>query len=444
MKLKTKLDNLSSVKKKLSIEISAEDAGAEFAKASNEFRKYANIPGFRPGKAPMQLIKSRFKEDLKGEVYKKLVPEAYEQAIKKRSLKPVGQPELDNLEGDEGEALSFEAVFEVNPEIELPEYKGLKLEVPENEVTDEDVDKRLEELRESHAQLVAVEDRPAQDKDVVTVDMKGSYTDDKSKGAEEEAIAKEGLTVTIGDERTLKEFTENLSGLNIGEEANFEVEYESGYPAAELAGRKVSYTVEVTDIKTPELPELDDDFVKELGEYESLEKFREELKSELVKGRNQDRENQIRNAVIDKLIESSEFEIPSVSVESRIDNMLQDFAGRLMSQGISPERADLDWGAYRESMRPEAERDVRATLLLERIAEEEKIEVDKNEVDEEIKNLSETYNQPVAKIRQLLVKDGNLEGLKNDLQRRKVFESIIEAAEITGEKKDKKEKKKSK
>ena len=266
MKLKTKLDDLSSVKKKLSVEIAAKDAEAEFVKASNEFKKYANIPGFRPGKAPMQLIKSRFKEDIRGEVYKKLVPEAYEQAIKKMSLEPVGLPELDKLEGEEGEALSFEAVFEVNPEIELPEYKGLKLEVPENEVTDEEVDKRLEELRESHAQLVAVEDRPVREKDVVTIDMKGVYADDRAKGSEEEAIAKEGLTVTIGDERTLKEFTDNLTGLNIGEEAGFEVEYEDGYPAAELAGRKVSYKVEVTDIKTPEPPEQDDDFVKELGE----------------------------------------------------------------------------------------------------------------------------------------------------------------------------------
>ncbi len=435
MKLKTKLENISSVKKKLLVEISAIDAGEEFAKAANEFRKFANIPGFRPGKSPMQLIKSRFKEDMKSEVYKKLVPEAYEQAIKKRSLKPVGQPDLDNLTGEEGEAVKFEAVFEVKPEIEIPEYKGLKLVVPETEVTDADVDKRLDELRESHAQLVAVEDRPIQDKDVVVIDMKGSYADDKEGGSGEEAISKDGLTVTVGDERTLKEFTDNLTGLNIGEEAAFDVEYAKDYPAEELADRKVSYKVEVTDIKAPELPELSDEFVKELGEYESLEKFREELKSEMIKGRNQDRENQIRNAVIDKLIEGSEFEIPSALVESKIDERLKDFAGRLLSQGISPEKVDIDWAAYRESMRPDSERDVRATLLLEQIAEKEGIAVSKEEVDKEIETLSETYSQPVEKVRQLLVKDGNLEGLKKDIQRRKVFDSIIEESEIDSKKK---------
>ena len=435
MKLKTKLENISSVKKKLLVEISAKDAGEEFAKAANEFRKFANIPGFRPGKSPMQLIKSRFKEDMKSEVYKKLVPEAYEQAIKKRSLKPVGQPDLDNLTGEEGEAVKFEAVFEVKPEIEIPEYKGLKLVVPETEVTDADVDKRLDELRESHAQLVAVEDRPIQDKDVVVIDMKGSYADDKEGGSWEEAISKDGLTVTVGDERTLKEFTDNLTGLNIGEEAAFDVEYAKDYPAEELADRKVSYKVEVTDIKAPELPELSDEFVKELGEYESLEKFREELKSEMIKGRNQDRENQIRNAVIDKLIEGSEFEIPSALVESKIDERLKDFAGRLLSQGISPEKVDIDWAAYRESMRPDSERDVRATLLLEQIAEKEGIAVSKEEVDKEIEALSETYSQPVEKVRQLLVKDGNLEGLKKDILRRKVFDSIIEESEIDSEKK---------
>ena len=435
MKLKTKLENISSVKKKLLVEISAKDAGEEFAKAANEFRKFANIPGFRPGKSPMQLIKSRFKEDMKSEVYKKLVPEAYEQAIKKRSLKPVGQPDLDNLTGEEGEAVKFEAVFEVKPEIEIPEYKGLKLVVPETEVTDADVDKRLDELRESHAQLVAVEDRPIQDKDVVVIDMKGSYADDKEGGSWEEAISKDGLTVTVGDERTLKEFTDNLTGLNIGEEAAFDVEYAKDYPAEELADRKVSYKVEVTDIKAPELPELSDEFVKELGEYESLEKFREELKSEMIKGRNQDRENQIRNAVIDKLIEGSEFEIPSALVESKIDERLKDFAGRLLSQGISPEKVDIDWAAYRESMRPDSERDVRATLLLEQIAEKEGIAVSKEEVDKEIETLSETHSQPVEKVRQLLVKDGNLEGLKKDILRRKVFDSIIEESEIDSEKK---------
>ncbi|MFH1965601.1 MAG: trigger factor [Acidobacteriota bacterium] len=435
MKLKTKLENISSVKKKLLVEISAEDAGDEFAKATNEFRKFANIPGFRPGKAPMQLIKSRFKEDLKSEVYKKLVPEAYEQAKKKRSLKPVGQPDLDNLTGEEGETVKFEAVFEVKPEIEIPEYRGLKLVVPETEVTDADVDKRLDELRESHAQLVAVEDRPIQDKDVVVIDMKGSYADDKEGGSGEEAISKDDLTVTVGDERTLKEFTDNLMGLNIGEEAAFDVEYAKDYPAEELADRKVSYKVEVTDIKAPELPELNDEFVKELGEYESLEKFREEIKSEMIKGRNQDRENQIRNAVIDKLIEGSEFEIPSALVESKIDERLKDFAGRLLSQGISPEKVDIDWAAYRESMRPDSERDVRAALLLEQIAEKEGIAVSKEEVDKEIETLSETYSQPVEKVRQLLVKDGNLEGLKKDIQRRKVFDLIIKESEIDSEKK---------
>jgi trigger factor len=435
MKLKTKLENISSVKKKLMVEISAKDAGDEFAKAANEFRKFANIPGFRPGKAPMQLIKSRFKEDLKSEVYKKLVPEAYEQAIKKRSLEPVGQPDLDNLSGEEGEAIKFEAVFEVNPEIEIPEYKGLKLAVPEVEVTGEDIDKRIEELRESHAQLVAVEDRPIQDKDVVVIDMKGLYTDDKEGETGEDAISKDGLTVTVGDERTLKEFTENLTGLNIGEEAAFDVEYDKDYPAEELAGRKVSYKIEVTDIKAPELPELTDEFVKELGDYESLEKFKEELKAEMIKGRNHDRENQVRNAVIDKLLEACEFEVPSALVESKIDERLKDFAGRLMSQGISPEKVDIDWAAYRESMRPDSERDVKATLLLEKIAEKEEIKVSKEEVDKEIETLAETYSQPVEKVRQLLVKDGNLEGLKKDIKRRKVFDSIIEESEIDTAKK---------
>ncbi len=438
MKLKTNLENISSVKKKLSIEISAEDAGGEFAKAANEFRKFASIPGFRPGKAPMQLIKSRFKEDMKSEVYKKLVPDAYDQAIKKRSLKPVGQPDLENLSGEEGEAVKFEAVFEVKPEIELPEYKGLKLEIPETEVTDADVDGRIEELRESQAQLVSVDDRPVQDKDVVVIDMKGTYADDKAEGSDEEAIAKDGLTVTIGDERTLKEFTENLTGLNVGEEASFDVEYEKDYPAAELAGRKVSYKIEVTDIKAPEIPELNDEFVKGLGDYESLEKFREELKAEMIKSRKQDRENQIRGAVIDKLVETSEFEIPSVLVEERIDERLKDFAGRLLSQGISPERIDIDWAAYRESMRPDSEKDVRATLLLEQIAEKEELTVSKEEVDKEVETLAETYSQPVEKVRQLLIKDGNLEGLKQDIKRRKVFDSIIESSEISSGKKSEK------
>jgi trigger factor len=326
--------------------------------------------------------------------------------------------------------LTFEAVFEVKPEIELPVYHGLKLEVPAGKVTDEDVEKRLEEVRKAHGQLVAVEDRPVQDKDVVIIDMEGTYVDGVEGDPVSEPIAKEGLTVTIGDERTLPEFTKNLKGLNIGEEASFEVEYEKGYPAEELAGRKVSYKVEVTDIKAPELPELNDEFIKELGDYESLDKFREELKAEMIRNSDQNRENLIRNAVIDKLVEASEFEIPSQMVEGRIDQRLKDFAGRLLSQGISPERADLDWAAYRENMRTDAERDVRATLLLEQIAAREEIEVSKEEVDKEIETLAETYGQPVARVRQLLVKEGNLEGLKDDLKRRKVFDSIIEKSEI--------------
>ena len=270
MDIQVELEEISSVKRKLTIEVPAEVVAKEFDRVAKDFKKHANLPGFRKGKAPLSLIKRRFAGDIKGEVVQKLVPETYDQAIKDRELKPLGQPNLENLAVKEGEPLVFDAHFEVNPEIVLPKYKKLSVQVARQEVSVEDIDKELETLRERNAQLVAVEDRASEDGDLVSVDLRGEYLLDDETSPVPDPISEEGVVVHLGDEQTQKDFSEALTGVREGDEKSFEVEYPEDYPEKKLAGQRVRFSVKVGEIKCKALPELNDDFAKDLREYERL------------------------------------------------------------------------------------------------------------------------------------------------------------------------------
>lgn len=430
LEISTELEDVSSVKKKLSVEIPAEVAKAEFERISLDYKKHARLPGFRPGKAPMQLIKRRFADDIKGEVIRKLVPDSYDQAIKEREVTPLGQPNLENLEVKEGEPLTYDALFEVAPVITLPEVKGLELEVEKSPLTDEEVEKRLEELREQNAQLVSIDDRPAADGDYVAVDIKGDFLTDEGEVAPDKPFQEEDVVVHLGDENTHKAFNTNLPGMNIGEEKTFDTEYDPDYPEKRLAGRKIRFTVEVTDIKKKELPELNDELAKDLGEYESLEDLRSKLKEEMSNVRERTHKDNIRKAATDKLVSTAEFEVPDVLVEERVNERLENLARRFASQGIDPSRANINWREVREDMRQDATKEVKARLLFDEIASAEGLEVSSEEIDEELQKIADSLNQPVEKVSQIFKRPEQNSALKEDLLRRKALDLVITSATI--------------
>src|SRR5690606_6066054 len=301
--------------------------------------------GFRPGKAPLGLIKRRFGSDIRSEVIQSLLPESYEQAVREKAVKPLGQPELENIEYEEGKPLTYEAKIEIIPEIKLPDYRGLEVEVPALEVTDKDVEERLEALRKENATLQAVEDRAVAEGDFVTIDLSGEYVlaEGEDHGHQHDPIDEEDVQVHVGDEHTHAAFNENLPGMNIGEEKTFEVEYGKDYPEKRLAGHKVRFRVEVTDIKQEVLPELNDEFAKDLGEHDSLESLKAELRAELEGGASRRKEELTKQKVVEKLTELAQFEVPNVLVEERLDQRLRDLAYNIAYQGVDPSRANINW-----------------------------------------------------------------------------------------------------
>jgi len=429
MKVRAQLVDISDVKKKLVIEIPTDVADAEFRRVSDEYRRYARLPGFRPGKAPMPLVKRRFAGDIKDEVVKALVPKAYQTALEEQSVEPLDSPTLEELKVEEGQAVTFEAHFEVRPRIELPEYKGLEVRVEKKAVTDEDLDAQFEQLREQHAQLVPVEDRPAGAGDHVQIDLTGRYLDPEGNETGE-ALAEENVVVRVGDEDTHAAFSENVAGMNIGEEKTFEADYPEDYPEKKLAGRRVRFTVEVTDIRRRELPELNDEFAKDLGEFESLEDVRQRIRKDLEAKAEQAHAGEIRKALTNKLIAATSFEVPEVLVEARVKERLEGLAGRIMSQGIDPSRSNIDWRSVREEMRKDTVDEIRGRLILDAVSEAEGFEVSQEELQAEIEQLSQSLEQPVEKVVQYLQKDEGMKGVRENLLRRKALAKVVETAKI--------------
>jgi trigger factor len=432
MDMQVEFEEITSVKRKLSVEIPADTANTEFERVAKDYRKYARLPGFRQGKAPLQLIKRRFADDIRGEVLKKLIPESYERAIREQDVHPLGQPNLENVEAKEGQPLTFEAHFEILPEFELPKYKGLQLTVEDLPVTDADVEEQLESAREQSSQLVAVEDRSIQDADYVTLDLVGEYIDLEESGQQPSApaIKDNHVVVQVGDPGTHKAFNEALAGMSIGEEKTFDVDYPDDYPEDSLKGRKVRFTAKVNEIKQKELPELNDEFAKDMGDYESLDDLRDRVRQDLEVSRKRNRENEISKAATKQLADSVDFDVPDVLVDERSQERLEELARRVASQGIDPSKANIDWRKVREDMRSDVVQEVKTRLILDALARQEGIEIGDEELDKEITSLAEALKQPVEKIRQAFSGPTEVEGLKTDIRRRKALAIIIDQAKI--------------
>lgn len=429
MQLKADLEDISQVKKRLRVEIPVEIATSEFQKVAQDFRRHARLPGFRRGKAPLNLIKSRFSSDIRGEVIQNLVPEWYDRAVTERSLRPISRPSLDKLECEDGKPLVFEAEFEVAPVFEVENYLGLKIRLDPNEIRPEDVDRELEQLRERNKQQVAVEDRPVESGDIATIDFTGVFVESESAKAPRQPIQEEGVLVRVGDERTLEAFSENLPGMNIGEERTFEVTYPEDYPEKKLGGQTVRFVVEVTDIKREVLPELNDQFARDL-EYDSLDALKKGIEANLKQLTEINRKNQLREKAIDQLIERTEFELPNSLVEARMDRKLEEAAYRLAHQGFDPRQANVDWRRVREDFREDAEREARGQLILDAVTRKENIEVGREELDEEMAGIAQQLDQPLEKVRQYYQQEDQVISLTAQLARRKALRMVEEAVVI--------------
>jgi trigger factor len=433
--MKSELIDVSPTRKEIKIEIEPQQVRDTYDRISERYAKNANVPGFRRGHAPRSVVRTRFKGEIRSEVLRELVPEAINEAIGKHSLATIGEPDvqLDNAEALErlGEdPISVKVNVEVLPEVKLEKYKGLEAGRRVRTVSDEDVEQMIEGLRDASASLQPVEDRGAESGDTVTVNFYGKFLDHP----DEEDIKAEDVDVVLAGEGVQQEFTDNLLGVKPDEERTFAVEYPADFSSKGLAGRKVEYKAQVSALRTKELPEVDDEWARSLGDqFDSVATLREKIREDLDKRAAAEADHRVRNDVMRKLLETHRFEVPQTLVEQQTSHRLESVVRDMIGRGIDPRGTELNWEGARNDLKEQAEADVRATMLLEQIAEEEKITVSDEEVEAEIDAIVATSRQPKEQVRAALTKDGGERSIATTLRNRKALDLLVENALVTEE-----------
>jgi trigger factor len=384
----------------------------------------ARVPGFRPGKAPISLIKRRFAEDIKSEVLQNLVPETVEKAVAEQKLSPVSQPQVDKLEFKEGEPVKFRASFDVLPEFTLANYKNLEIEMPEMNLTDEDVNKALAEMQQRAAAFTPVEGRTVQNDDFVQVKLNGT-----PEGGGEPLQA-ESVLCHVGAEETMEPFNENLRGASVGDHKDFDVNYPADYPDPKLAGKLFHYSVDVLGIKTKQLPELNDEFAKDVSDAASLDELKTKIRESLEHERDHRQKDLQREKVIGELVKLHDFPVPESLVEHQMDVRLERVVRSLAQQGVDPRAVNVDWVSLRRRQEERAKEDVKAELVIDRIATEEKIEVTDEELDHEIEHMAGHSGESGEAFRARLTKQGALDRMKAKLRSDKTIDWLAQNASV--------------
>ncbi len=418
----------ASCKREIELEIPADNVQRATDRVARDIARLARIPGFRPGKAPVTLVRRRFANDIQGEVVQSLVPEYLGKALDEKKLVPVTRPSIDQVQFKEGEPLKFRAIFEVLPEFDLGEYKNLQVQVDEIQVGDEQVSKTLEEMRERSATYVPVLGRPAQDDDYALIKLMGTT----AGGGD--PIQADNILCRLGGEETLKSFTENLRGANPGDTKQFETRYPDDYPDPKLAGKTYNYAINVLDVKEKKLPELNDEFAKDAaGEQagvSTLDELRQKIRENLDAAKEHEQASQAREKILETLVKQHDFPVPEALTESQMDVRLERVVRSLAAQGVDPRAVNVDWVSLRKNQRDKAVNDVKAELLLDRIADAEKIEATDGDVEKEIATLAERSGESATALRARLTKQDALDRMKSKLRSDKVIDWLHRTARI--------------
>jgi len=417
----------TNCKKELLIEIPVDEVQREAGRVTAQYARKARIPGFRPGHAPASLVQRHFRDEIREEVVQALVPKFFENALKEQKWSVVGHPHFAELQYAEDKPLTCKATFEILPEFELRQYKELEVEEESPQVTEADVERALEEIREQAATFEVVSDRPAADGDHLTLSYKGLDV----KTTASRPVEARDVSVELGGEGTVAAFSENLRGSQPGETREFEVNYPEDYSQKSLAGRTFRYRVEVQSIKHKVVPAADDDLAKSVSEFSTLEELRAKLGKDLAERAKRRAEMAAKQKLVEQLLQSHEFPVPEVMVEARIDRKLERTMRQLVLQGVDPRQAPVDWPKLREESKPDAEKEVRASLLLSKIAEAERMEVSEDEVDEMIREMAQGTNEPPATLKTRLTHEGELDTLKSTRRNQKAIDFIYRSAKIT-------------
>jgi trigger factor len=423
--MKASVEEISSVKRKLSVEIPEDEIVKEVDSFYKDLGKKAKIKGFRPGKVPKDILERYFKDYVKAEVIQKLIEESYPKALSEIELQPVSPPAIDPGEFVGGKPFQYSAVFEIKPDIKLEGYAGLKLEGKKEEVKDEEVEQRVKALQNLHANLTTLpEARPIQAGDYVIVDYE-AYAEGKPL----EGGKATDFTVEVGSGQFIPTFEEKLIGLNLEEEKEIEISFPADYAYQKWAGKTVSFRVKIKEIKAKILPPLDDEFAKDLGDS-SLEELKAKLKGVIEKEKALALEQQLKNQAVDQLIDGNPFEVPESLVEEQAKAMVADTKLRLAAQGVALKNLGVSEEKLHGDYRAMAQKQVKTFLILEKIASQEGITVTDEEADGRLKEISERMHQPFDAVKRYYEKNNLLPEAKAGILRDKTLNFLLEKANV--------------
>ncbi|HKP45477.1 MAG TPA: trigger factor [Pyrinomonadaceae bacterium] len=430
--MKTEFTDISPTRKEIKIEIEPAAIKQSYDRVSDKYAKQASVPGFRPGHAPRAVVRNRFKSEIRAEVLQQLIPDAVNQAIDKHELNAVREPdvELDNTEGLEkfGEQpISVKVNVEVLPKIEVKDYKGLGATRRVRPITDVHVDEMFEAFRETSAAMQPVEDRASARGDSVTVTLIGKFLDDP----EREDLAADDVEVELGGAGVQPEFTENLSGVKPDDEKTFTVSYPDDFKSKELAGQRVEYSAKVTAVRVKELPEVDDEWARSLGEeFDSVATLRSKIREDLETRATQESDHLLRSDLMARLLEANQFEVPQSLIDQQTNRRLESVMREMIGRGVDPRNPQLNWESARDELKSQAEQDVRSTLLLERIADQENLDVSPEEIEAEIHSIATSTRQPIEQVKAVLTKDGGERSIAHRLRARKALDLLVANAKV--------------
>jgi trigger factor len=415
------VSTVADCKRSVEVEIPLEDVERAKERVTSSMRQRVRLPGFRPGKAPVSMIQSRFEGDIRNEVLEILLPQAFRTRVEKEDLKVVGTPDISELQFEPGKPIRFKADFEVAPEFEIADYRSLPVQYEEPTVSDDEIAKRLDSMRESKAEYVNLDPRPIEDKDFVIVEL-------KSLAGLAEPIEQD-VQIEVGAEETLAPFNEALLGSLPGEAKEVDVTYPADYGQERLAGRTVRFRLTPKIIRRKELPALDDEFARDLGDYQTLDELKETVKKTIFHEKQHAAQQVAKEALIDRLVDGNDFPIPEAYVDRQIENQVRMQIRDLAGPDVDPNSLKLDWAKIKETQHDKAVRNVKASLLLEKISEREAIRATKDEVDREVQRLARQEREAVAVTRARLEKDGTLGRIASHIQTEKTLQFVFDQAQ---------------
>ena len=427
--MSVQVEKLEKNMAKLTVEVPAEEFAAAITSAYNKNKSRFNVPGFRRGKVPQAMIEKMygaevFYEDAANEV----IAPSYEAAAKESGLDIVSRPDITLVQMEKGKAFIYTAEVAVKPEVTLGEYKGLEVEKTVAEVTDEDVERELKRVQEQNSRLVTIEDRPVADGDQVVIDFDG-YVD----GKRFEGGQSDDYPLTIGSHTFIDTFEEQLIGKNLGEECEVNVNFPTEYHAAELAGKPAVFKVKIKEIKFKELPELNDEFAGEVSEFETLDEYKADIRAKLLETKEKQAATDNENKVVEAVVKNASMEIPDAMVESQVDNMVNDYARRMQSQGLSLDQymqyTGMTMDKLKEQMRPQAVKRIETRLVLEAVAKAENIQISDEKVDAEIAKMAEAYKMEADKIKGFMG-EAEIASMKEDLAVQEAVDFLVAEAKL--------------